>query len=252
MESDVGELEGGDLHHAGDVEVESFGALARHGLNLDVVDAAVEGLVLGGDKAQKVDDVILVLGSDDDPGLLFGALAARHDGGNESVEAVLPHGGAGIFLLLLEDVDVEVHLVEVEHVVVERQFGILLDAVALGAGVWLLVVELLDHVAVDALAEGVVILLEGVTIVEVAPGLDREGGVVAVIGAHQLGIVVGVVGIGDDLTNVVEVHLLDRKLAGLVALGHLLCLSPARCHCCDGDKDGDEDMFHWDVCLCSC
>ena len=160
------------MHHARDVEVESFGAPAGNGLYLDVVDASVEGLVLGSDKSQEVDDVVLMFGCDDHPGFLFSALAAGHDGSDEAVETILADGCSGMFFLLLEDVDIEVHLVQVEHVVVERQLGIFLDAVTLGTGMRLLVVELLDNITIDALAEGVIVLLEGIAIVEVAPSLN--------------------------------------------------------------------------------
>ena len=189
-------------------------------------------------------DVVLVLGGDDYPRFLLSASATRHDGRDEAVQTVLADGGTGVFFLLLEDIDVEIHLVQVEHVVVERLLGIFLDAVALGAGVGLLVVELLDDVAIDALAEGVVVLLEGVAVVEVAPRLDTEGGVVAIIGFQEFGVIVGVVGVGGDLLDVVKVHFLDRKLALRVALGHFLSvLRPSRS--CRGEDhgDGDEDIF---------
>ena len=130
--SDVGEFEGGDFHHAGDVEVESLGTLAGDGLHLDVVDASVQRLVFGGNEPQEVDDVIFVLWSDNNPRLLFGAATAGHDGSDETVKSILAHGRTCVFFLLLEDVDVEVHLVHVEHVVVERLFSIFLDAVTLG------------------------------------------------------------------------------------------------------------------------
>ena len=236
------------MHHAGDVEVETFGTLARDGLDLDVVDAAVKGLVVGGDEAEEVDDVVFVFGRDDNPRLFFGSLAAGHDGGDETVQTVLADSSAGVFLLLLEDVDVKIHLVQVEHVVVQRQFGILLDAVTLGTGVGLLVVELFHHVAIDALAEGVVILLEGVAVVEVTPGLDRQRGVVAVVGLHQLGVIIDVLGVLNHGLDMVKVHLLDRELARLGALRtFLLCLCPYRCH---RHESHDEDeqisvvLFH--------
>ena len=246
---DVGELEGGDLHHAGDVEVEALGALAGDWLHLDIVDAPFEGFMVGGHEAQEVDDVVFVLGSDDDPGFLLGAPAARHDGGDKAVQAVLADSGAGMFFLLLEDVDVEIHLVQVEHVVVERFLGIFLDAVTLCPGVGLLVVELLDDVTIDALAEGVVVFLEGVAIIEVPPCLDAQGGVVAVVGLHELGVIVGVVGTGDDLADMIKVHLLDGKFALRVTLGHFLAvLRPTRgnrseCHD-ERDEDIVESMFH--------
>ena len=63
------------MHHAGDVEVEALGALARDGLYLDVIDASFEGLMVGGDEAQEVDDVVLVLGSEDYPGFFLSASA---------------------------------------------------------------------------------------------------------------------------------------------------------------------------------
>ena len=49
------------MHHAGDVEVEALGALARDGLHLDIVDAPFKCFMVGGHEAQEVDDVVLVL-----------------------------------------------------------------------------------------------------------------------------------------------------------------------------------------------
>ena len=71
----------------------------------------------------------------------------------------------------------------------------------------LFVVELLDHVAVDTLAEGVIILLERVAIVQVAIGLERHRRVIALELPHQLRVIIDVVGVLNHLLDVLEIHL---------------------------------------------
>ena len=129
--------------------------------------------------------------------------------------------------------------------VVERLFGIFLDAVAFGARVWLLVVQLFNDIAIDALAEWIVVFLKRVAVVKVPPSLDRQRGVVAVVSLHELGIEIGVVGVGGDFAHVVKVHLLDGELVGLDALGCILSVLRS-CQCCYSSNycDDDKKSFH--------
>ena len=112
-----------------------------------------------------------------------------------------------MFFLLFEHKDVILHLVEVKDIVVKHQCGIFVDAVALGPRVRLLVVELFHLGAILALAEGIVIFLKGVTVVEIAVCLHTHGGVVALERLQQFGIVINRFRILNHFFYMLEIHL---------------------------------------------
>ena len=141
--------------------------------------------MLGGHIAEFVEDIILVRHRSYHPRTLGSAFAAREDGGNNLVEAILAYGSTSIFFLFLEREDEKFHLLKVENVVVEREFGIFLDSVALAAGKFFVVVERFDHVGISRFAEGIVVLLKYVAVVEVAIFFEGHGGVVALKFLHQ-------------------------------------------------------------------
>ena len=101
---------------------------------------------------------------------VFGSLAVagREDGIDNAFEPIFPQVGLAVLAVLAQTVDEEVDLPQVEGDIGQNLAGILDERVALRLGVYRLQIHLLDVVGHLDGVVGVVILLAGISQVEVA------------------------------------------------------------------------------------
>ena len=92
-------------------------------------------------EVQAVGNHILMHRADHHPRLLLSACAGRHDCLDKVVETRLHNCRTGVFLTLLEHINIIFHLLQVKRIVGERELRIFDYRVALRRSVVLLIVE---------------------------------------------------------------------------------------------------------------
>lgn len=179
-------------------------------LDGDVVEIGFDKDKFGGGESLPVDDVVLVGGVDDIPSGLGGlAVAGREYGLNEPFETVLPYVGLAVLAFLAQTVNEEIDLTQIEGYVGENLPGIFDNRVALRFGVYGLQIHLFDVFGNLDRAVGVVVLLAGISQVEMAELGQVHGGVVTEVLFEQVGVVVGGAAVPDGLFDFLHVGNLE-------------------------------------------